>query len=175
MNRSLPYVCKICVVLFCFTYLGIYAHADTSEKNSYENKKERLKNPEKYLLPPEEKKKHVPEPYKTTLAPWAYFTVRFVAVTVGSFPFSILLGGIGFDTYKTIVESQNAGKFQSKYLPLFFGGAEKPQYTSEEVGTLLFTALGISFAVGITDLIIALVKHYKKQEINELFLESQKK
>lgn len=168
---------RVLVVFFCFTCLNAYAETsttnDTSEKNA--DAKDSAKNPEEYLLPPAKKKKPTPEPYKIDqLAPWAYFVIRFTAVTVGSFPFSILLGGVGFDTYKTIVESRNAGKFQSKYLPLFFGGAEKPKYTSDEIGTLLFTAMGISLAIGVTDLIIGLVKHFRKQEINELFRSSTK-
>ncbi len=176
---------KILVLFFitCFCFIGfdLYAQSSNSDDaNSGGTAKadveEGSKNPEEYLLPPTTKKEKAdPQSYTTgEFAPWAYFTVRFFAVTVGSFPFCILLGGIGFDLYKTGVESDKAGKFEPKYLPLFFGGAEKPKYTSDEVGTLLLTAVGISLGVGVIDLIIGLVKHFRKQEINELFLSTTK-
>ena len=169
-----------CVVWLCLVPSGVFAQTSKlevprsrAEGSESADAQEGSKNPEEYLLPSTEgdKTTAMPEPYGTDeLAPWAYFTVRFAAVTVGSFPFSILIAGVGFDTYRTIVESNNAGAFEPKYLPLFFGGAEKPQYTSDEVGTLLWTALGVSLGVGTIDLIIGLVKYFRQQEINELFL-----
>ena len=67
------------------------------------------------------------------------------------------------------VESQRTGQFESRYLPLFFGGADKPPYTSDEVGILMLTAFGISLTAGIIDLIIGIVTSTREQTINDLF------
>lgn len=148
------------------TQLG---RSDTKAQTPAEAKKPA----EEFLLPPKQDGTPTPEPYEIGppytiggLQPWAYFTVRFLAVTVGVFPFSVLLTSVGFDIYRTAIH--NGDPRQDRYYPLV-AGANKEPYSSEDVATVLAAAAGISVAVGITDLIIALVKYSRKRAINELF------
>lgn len=122
------------------------------------------------LLDPPKKSSPEPVPYSQDYFPqWAYYSYRFLAITIGSFPFSILFSTVAFDTYRTVDFSVQSSSFESKYLPLFFGGAEKPTYTSDEVLTVLYIGLGFSLSFAIIDLIISLATNSYKNSVQELF------
>ncbi len=163
---TMKYIFVIYVSIFILLTPILYAkeHSSKKESNTYS-----LKAPE-YLISKDVNKD--PEPYNVNeFEDWMYFAFRFLAVSVGSFPFSIILSTAIFDTYRTIVESKNAGYFKSQYLPLFFKGADAPPYTSDEVSIILLTSLGISLTVGMIDLIIAVVKNTKKKSLEDIFKE----
>ncbi len=160
----------VCVLL-SIVCIGMPLVAQEGTRNENVKPREDSKDLPNILDPPK-KTKPEPVPYEQTedeFSLGAYYTYRFFAITVGSFPFSILLSSVIFDTYRTIDFSIQNNSFQSKYLPLFFGGADKPVYTSDEVVSVLFIGLGVSISIALADLIISLITDNTDAAIDELF------
>lgn len=92
-----------------------------------------------------------PEPYHDNEFPQVLKDIRrFEIITLGALPFVTLQTTLGYSCYKYV---QN--DFSSAYFPNPFAASSYSQ--DEQIG-LLFTSLGICVGIGITDLIIQLVK-----------------
>ena len=81
---------------------------------------------------------------------------RFEIITLGALPFVTIQTTLGYSTIKYV---QN--DFSSAYFPNPFAASSYSQ--DEQIG-LLFTSLGICVGIGLTDLIIQLVKRGKAKK-----------
>ena len=162
-------ICIYIVFIAMFVTIPLFAQTETRIEN-IESRKDSKELPD--ILDPPKKTKPDPVPYERNENEFSlgeYYAYRFLAISVGSFPFSILLSSVLFDSYRTIDYSMQSKSFQSKYLPLFFGGAEKPVYTSDEVFSVVMIGIGVSVSIALTDLIISLVTNNAEVAIDELF------
>lgn len=104
---------------------------------------------------------HNPVPYDTEELPDAIKDFRrFEIITLGAFPFVAIDASLGYSSYKKI-----SGK--SEVFPNPFSSSAENGYTIKEQKAILYTSLGISVGIGLTDLIIRLVKRKKTTRINE--------
>lgn len=152
---------NLAILFFCILLiLPTWAQTDTKIPSNADT-----------LAPPTTtKKKPVPQDYfQEDFPDWMYYVYRFTAVAVGSIPFSVLFATMGYDIYKSIDQSNSSGQFESKYLPLFFSGPEKPPYTDDEVQNILWSTLVLSLSVSVIDLIIVLVRQQKNRTVESLF------
>lgn len=109
----------------------------------------------------EETVNHTPVPYDTEELPDAIKDFRrFEIITLGAVPFVAIDASLCYSSYKKI-----SGK--SDVFPNPFSSSAENGYTIEEQKALLYTTLGISVGIGLTDLIIRLVKRKKTTRINE--------
>ncbi|MCQ2578108.1 MAG: hypothetical protein MJ176_06220 [Treponema sp.] len=109
----------------------------------------------------QEKIDHTPVPYDTEELPDVIKDFRrFEIITLGSIPFVAIDASLGYSSYKKI-----SGK--SDVFPNPFSSSSENGYTVKEQKALLYTTLGISVGIGLTDLIIRLVKRKKTTRINE--------
>lgn len=99
---------------------------------------------------------HEPKPYDTKELPQAIKDLRrFEIITLGSLPFVMI------DTtlvYSGIRYAQH--DFDSEYKPNIF---DKSSYTTEEQMQILFTSLGISVGIGLSDMVVNIVKRESKK------------
>lgn len=89
---------------------------------------------------------------------------RFEIVTLGSIPFVTLDAGI---VYSGIRWANNG--FDSAYSPNPFATST---YSTEEQLGILFTSIGISIGIGLTDYIINLIKRSNKKKREQLLNQS---
>ncbi len=98
------------------------------------------------------------EPYKDDEFPQFMKDARRTEIiTLGAMPFVTLTTTWG---YSVIRYCQN--DFSSDYIPNFF--AKSNSYTEDEQKTILLTAVGISVGIGLTDLIVNLIKRDIKKK-----------
>ncbi len=157
---------RIAIVVFFFVSISMLAPPTLVAQSENSQLDKELPD----LLDPEEKSTLSPAPYDISgITEWQYYLYRFLAIGVGSFPFSLLASTIIYDTYKVIDQSIANNQFESKYLPLFFGGSEKPSYTSDDVLRVLLIGGGVSLLVASIDLIISLVQNSYQNSNGSLF------
>ena len=92
------------IIIFITFILTFSVLASTMQIHAQNNSPPKNKNPQDYLLDPklDDTQKRTPVPYDPAeFETWSYLLYRFFAVTVGSFPFSMLVSTIVFDAYKT--------------------------------------------------------------------------
>ena len=95
-----------------------------------------------------------PSPYRENEFPqFLKDARRFEIITLGALPFVSLQTALGYSCYQYAKHD-----FESAYFPNPFAASS---YSQEEQIGLLFTSLGICVGIGITDLIIQLVKRGK--------------
>ena len=99
---------------------------------------------------------HEPKPYDTSELPQAIKDFRrFEIITLGSLPFVMI------DTtlvYSGIRYARN--DFKDEYKPNIF---DKTSYTTEEQMQILLTSVGISVGIGVSDLVVNIIKRETKK------------
>ncbi|WP_038073274.1 hypothetical protein [Treponema sp. C6A8] len=94
---------------------------------------------------------HTPEPYHDNEFPQVLKDIRrFEIITLGALPFVTLQTTLGYSCYQYVNHD-----FSAAYFPNPFAASSYSQ--DEQIGILL-TSLGICVGIGLTDLIIQLVK-----------------
>lgn len=89
------------------------------------------------------------EPYDTSELPESLLDLRrFEIVTLGSLPFVMLDSTLAYSTYRFAVEGTGS--------PTPF--ASSSNFSTDEQMGLVLTSLGISVGIGLTDLIIRIIK-----------------
>ncbi len=86
---------------------------------------------------------------------------RFEIITLGSLPFITLDATLAYSTYRYA-----ANNFDDKYRPDIFSSSS---FTQEEQTGIILTSIGICVGIGLTDLIVQIVKRNskkKKKQIN---------
>ncbi len=157
---------RIAIITFCFVCISMVSPPILVAQSENSQLDKELPD----LLDPEAKTDLNPEPYDIDgITEWQYYLYRFLAIGIGSFPFSLLASTIIYDTYKVIDQSIASNQFESKYLPLFFGGSEKPSYSSDDVLRVLLIGGGVSLFVASIDLIISLVQKSYQNSSGSLF------
>lgn len=92
------------------------------------------------------------EPYKDDEFPaWAKDVRRFEIITVGSWPFTVLLTSIGYSAANAI-SHQDMNYFQNPFVKNDFS------YSVEQQNAVILTSVLLSVGIGLTDLICVLVK-----------------
>ena len=100
---------------------------------------------------------HTPKPYDKNELPQSVKDLRrFEIITLGSLPFVTLDTSLA---YSTIRYAKN--DFDSAYQPDIFS---KTNYTQDEQLGIILTSVGISVGIGITDLVIQIIKRSSKKK-----------
>ncbi|HAH62243.1 MAG TPA: hypothetical protein DCL73_09130 [Treponema sp.] len=101
-----------------------------------------------------------PEPYTDDEFPQFMKDARRAEIiTLGAMPFVTLNATFGYSFVRYCQHD-----FSSDYFPNPF--SKTSSYTEDEQKTILFTAIGISVGIGLTDLIVSIVKrNIKKQKL----------
>ena len=98
-----------------------------------------------------------PKPYDKSELPQGIKDLRrFEIITLGSLPFVTLDTSI---VYSTIRYAQH--NFDNNYFPDLF---TKSNYTQEEQAGIILTSVGISVGIGLTDLIVQIIKRSNKKK-----------
>lgn len=102
-----------------------------------------------------------PEPYHDNEFPqFLKDARRFEIVTLGALPFVCIQTTLGYSTYQYFNHN-----FDGNYFPNPFAASN---YTQEEQIGILLTSLGICVGIGLTDLIIQIVKRNHKKKMSYL-------
>ena len=102
------------------------------------------------------------EPYNTKATPqWLKDLRRGEIITLGSWPFTLLLTSLGYSLIQVGAHNFDFGYMRNPFSTV--GG----DYSERETLGLIFTSLGISVGVGVADFIVAIVKR-KKAEKNAI-------
>ncbi|MBD5440011.1 MAG: hypothetical protein HDR33_03150 [Treponema sp.] len=102
------------------------------------------------------------EPYDTKATPqWLKDLRRGEIITLGSWPFTLLLTAFGFSLGECF--SHN---FDSSYIknPFVLSGSD---YSRSETTRILLTSLGVSVGVGVVDLVVNIVRRKKAGKKND--------
>lgn len=102
------------------------------------------------------------EPYDKKATPqWLKDVRRGEIITLGSWPFTLLLTAFGFSLGECI--SHN---FDSSYIknPFVLSGSD---YSRSEATRILLTSLGVSVGVGVADLVVNIVRRKKAEKKND--------
>lgn len=101
-----------------------------------------------------------PEPYKDEEFPQGLQDLRrFEIISLGSMPFVLLDTSL---VYSGIRYAKN--DFSDEYKPALFSNSS---YTEDEQKGIIFTALGISIGIGLTDYIVQVIKRNSKKKKNQ--------
>lgn len=101
---------------------------------------------------------NTPEPYETEELPVAIQDLRrFEIISLGAVPFVMLDTTLVYSGYRWVKND-----FSSELTPTPFAGNSK--FSKDEQMGLVFTSLGISVGIGLTDLIVRQVKRSKKNK-----------
>ena len=99
---------------------------------------------------------HTPKPYEKDELPQSVKDLRrFEIITLGSLPFVTLDTSLAYSTFRY---AQN--DFDEAYKPDIFS---KTSYTQEEQTGIILTSVGISLGIGLTDLVIQIIKRSSKK------------
>lgn len=102
---------------------------------------------------------NTPVPYDTDEIPEVITDIRrFEVITLGSLPFVALDTSLVYSSIKYV-------KGDSNKFPNPFSSSEDNGYTVEEQKALLWTCLGISAGIGISDYLIRLFKKNSRKKI----------
>lgn len=99
------------------------------------------------------------EPYDTKSTPqWLKDVRRGEIITLGSWPFTLLLTAFGFSLGECF-----AHNFDSSYIknPFVLAGGD---YSRSEATRILLTSLGVSVGVGVVDLVVNIVRRKKAEK-----------
>ena len=103
-----------------------------------------------------------PKPYKDDEFPQTLKDIRrFEIITIGALPFVTLDTTIAYSNYRYI-----RNDFDEAYKPDIFSSSS---YTQEEQKGIILTSVGICVGIGLTDLIVQIIKRSikkKKPQIN---------
>ncbi len=100
---------------------------------------------------------HTPKPYEKDELPQSIKDIRrFEIITLGSLPFVTLDTSLA---YSTVRYAKN--DFDPAYKPDIFS---KTNYTQDEQLGIILTSVGISVGIGITDLVIQIIKRSSKKK-----------
>lgn len=111
------------------------------------------------------------EPYTQNSTPsWLKNARRTEIVTIGSIPFTVLTTTLVYSFYRYAKND-----FNKQYIPNPFPTSSKEaRLTTDEQLGILFTSLGLSLAIGLTDFIVMQVKDSKrKKELQQRELQLQ--
>lgn len=101
---------------------------------------------------------NTPVPYSKNEFPQVMHDIRrFEIITLGALPFVTLNTTLGYSCYQYADHN-----FSNSYFPNPFGSSS---YTQDEQIGILLTSLGICVGIGLTDLIIQIVKRNHKNKI----------
>ncbi len=106
----------------------------------------------------------------TSVPEWLGLSYRFLAITVGSFPITILFTTMGYDTYRTIDYSVQENQFDPTYLPLGVGGTQPP-YTQEDTNRILAYSVYSSLGLATVDLMLSIIFRSRQRRAGRLFLQ----
>lgn len=87
---------------------------------------------------------------------------RFEIITLGSLPFVTLDVSLGYSLFKAIEGQIKYGYF---YFPNPFKASE--DYTDKEMKNIILTSAGICLGIGISDLVVNIVKRNKIKNANK--------
>lgn len=105
----------------------------------------------------QEKKDTTPKPYDNDELPQSIKDLRrFEIITLGSLPFVTLDTTLGYSTYRYIKHD-----FDSAYKPDIFS---KSNFNQNEQLGIIVTSVCISTGIGLTDLIVQIVKRSNKKK-----------
>ena len=105
----------------------------------------------------QEKKDTTPKPYDKEELPQSVKDLRrFEIITLGSLPFVTLDTTLGYSTYRYIKHD-----FASEYKPDLLA---KNSFSQDEQLGIIITSLAISTGIGLTDLIVQIVKRSNKKK-----------
>jgi hypothetical protein len=85
---------------------------------------------------------------------------RFEIITLGSLPFVTLDATLAYSTYRYAAHG-----FDSAYQPDIFSSSS---FTQEEQTGIILTSIGISVGIGLTDLIVQLIKRSPKRKKTQI-------
>ena len=104
-----------------------------------------------------ETKNTTPKPYDKDELPQTIKDLRrFEIITLGALPFVTLDTTLGYSTYRYIKHD-----FDEEYKPDIFS---KNQFTQDEQAGIIITSVGVCVGIGITDLVIQLIKRSSKKK-----------
>jgi len=97
----------------------------------------------------------LPDPYtKEEFPPWAHGLRRFEIISLGAFPILLFYTRFAYDTSLFIKSGIDGDGFDSRYAPWPFRNESSYAPTSEEQMARIFTAAGLSLALGTIDALI---------------------
>jgi len=103
----------------------------------------------------------LPEPYtKEEFPPWAHGIRRFEIISLGAFPILLFYTRFIYDSTLYVQSGIDGNGFDSKYAPWPFRNENSYTPTTEEQMARIFTAAGLSLALGTID---ALLVRWKRE------------
>lgn len=102
-----------------------------------------------------------PKPYDSDELPQTMKDIRrFEIITLGALPFVTLDTTLAYSTWRYVQHD-----FDSAYQPDIFAASS---FSQEEQRNLILTSLGVCIGIGLTDLIVQIIRRSNKKRANQI-------
>lgn len=102
-----------------------------------------------------------PKPYDSDELPQTMKDIRrFEIITLGALPFVTLDTTLAYSTWRYVQHD-----FDSAYQPDIFAASS---FSQEEQRNLILTSLGVCIGIGLTDLIVQIIRRSHKKRVNQI-------